>query len=77
MSKGALIGEGRIAEIYAWGDNQVLKLFREWCVPDWVDCEAQIARTVHAAGAPAPAAERSSMWTGGGALSTSALTGHL
>ncbi len=55
MSKGALIGEGRIAEIYAWGDNQVLKLFREWCVPDWVDYEAQIARTVHAAGAPAPA----------------------
>jgi Ser/Thr protein kinase RdoA (MazF antagonist) len=55
LSKGTLIGEGRIAEIYAWGDNQVLKLFHEWCAPDWVDYEAGIARTVHAAGVASPA----------------------
>ncbi len=55
LSKGTLIGEGRIAEIYAWGDNQVLKLFHEWCAPDWVDHEAGIARTVHAAGVASPA----------------------
>lgn len=54
MSKGALIGQGRIAEVFAWGDNQVLKLFRDWCPPDWVDREAQIARTVQATGLPAP-----------------------
>jgi aminoglycoside phosphotransferase (APT) family kinase protein len=51
----ALIGQGRIAEIYAWGKDHVLKLFREWCHPDWVDDEARIARAVHATGIRAPA----------------------
>jgi Ser/Thr protein kinase RdoA (MazF antagonist) len=55
LQKGALVGVGRIAEVFAWEDDRVLKLFREWCAPGWVDFEAQIARTVHAAGAPAPA----------------------
>lgn len=55
MQRGPLIGQGRIAEIFAWGDDQVLKLFRQWCPPDWVDNEARIARTVYQAGAPAPA----------------------
>jgi len=27
MTKGPLIGQGLTAEIYAWGDGQVLKLF--------------------------------------------------
>ena len=55
MSKGALTGEGRIAEVYAWVEDQVLKLFRKRFPPDWADYEAQIARTVHAGGASAPA----------------------
>lgn len=50
------IGEGRTAEIYPWGDGQVLKLYREWCPPDWVEYEAWIAGAVHKAGIPSPAA---------------------
>jgi uncharacterized protein (TIGR02172 family) len=49
------IAEGRTAEIYAWDDRHVLKLYREWCPPDWVDYEARIARAVHEAGISSPA----------------------
>ncbi len=55
MPQASLIGQGRIAEIYAWDHDRVLKLFREWCPPDWVDHEARIARAVHATGVRAPA----------------------
>jgi uncharacterized protein (TIGR02172 family) len=49
-----LIGEGRTAEIYTWDDQHVLKLYRDWCPPDWVDYEARIARLVYEAGIPLP-----------------------
>lgn len=55
MQKGALLGEGRTAEIYAWGDDQILKLYRAWAPADWADHEAQIGRVVYAAGLRAPA----------------------
>ena len=48
------LAEGRTAEIYAWDDKYVLKLYREWCPSDWVDYEARIARAVHGAGIPSP-----------------------
>jgi aminoglycoside phosphotransferase (APT) family kinase protein len=50
------IAQGRTAELYAWDDGYVLKLFRDWCPADWVDYEARIARAVHASGVPSPAA---------------------
>ena len=50
------IAQGRTAEIYAWDDGLVLKLYREWCPPDWVDYEARIARAVYEAGVPSPEA---------------------
>ena len=34
------IAVGRTAEVYAWGEHQVLKLYRDWCPPRWVDFEA-------------------------------------
>jgi aminoglycoside phosphotransferase (APT) family kinase protein len=46
---------GRTAEIYAWGEGQVLKLYRDWCPPRWVDFEARIGRIVQDAGLPVPA----------------------
>jgi uncharacterized protein (TIGR02172 family) len=49
------IAEGRTAEIYVWDDQHILKLYRDWCPPDWVDYEARIARAVHEAGIPSPA----------------------
>ena len=48
------IAEGRTAEIYAWDDKHVLKLYRGWCPPDWVDYEARIARAVYDSGIPSP-----------------------
>lgn len=55
MVKGELIGQGRIAEVFAWGEDQVLKLFRARCPADWVEYEAQVARTVHRTGLAVPA----------------------
>lgn len=46
---------GATAEIYAWENGQVLKLFREWVTADAVRTEARTARLVHASGAPVPA----------------------
>lgn len=50
------IAQGRAAEIYAWGESQVIKLYREWCPPSWVDHEARVARAVTQAHIPTPAA---------------------
>lgn len=55
MSKGLRIAEGRTAEVFAWGDNQVLKLFRSWCPRAWAEQEAHITRVVQHTGVPAPA----------------------
>lgn len=46
--------EGRTAEMYDWKPGLVLKLYREWCPPGWVEYEARIARAVDAAGVSAP-----------------------
>jgi aminoglycoside phosphotransferase (APT) family kinase protein len=48
------IAQGRTAEIYSWDSRHILKLYREWCPPDWVDYEARIARAVHESGVPSP-----------------------
>ena len=48
------IAVGRTAEIYARGERQVLKLYRDWCPPHWVDFEARIGRIVQDAGLPVP-----------------------
>jgi uncharacterized protein (TIGR02172 family) len=55
IQKGACIGQGRTAEIFAWGDRQVLKLFRAGWPADKVVREAAIARAVYAAGVAVPA----------------------
>lgn len=49
------IALGRTAEIYAWGNDQILKLFHDWMPPYAIEYEAQITRAVHAAGLPVPA----------------------
>lgn len=49
------LAQGRTAEIYPWGDQHVLKLFRDWCPPDWVEYEARIAHKIYEAGVPSPA----------------------
>jgi thiamine kinase len=54
MEKGARIAQGRTAEIYAWADGQVLKLFREGYSAEVSAHEASIANMIFAAGAPCP-----------------------
>ena len=54
-SLGEPIALGRTAEVYAWGEGQVLKLFHDWLSYQTVEYEAKIARAVHAAGLPVPA----------------------
>jgi len=49
-----LLAQGRTAEIFAWNDGHVLKLFHEWCPSDWIEYEAGIARAVYNAGVPSP-----------------------
>ena len=54
-SLGKPIALGRTAEVYAWEEGQVLKLFLDWFSADRVEYEAQIAGPVHASGLPVPA----------------------
>jgi len=55
-SLSAPIAEGRTAEIYEWHDGYVLKLYRDWCPPHWVEQEAMVAHAITEAGIPTPAA---------------------
>jgi uncharacterized protein (TIGR02172 family) len=55
MQKGELIGEGRTAQVYAWGPRHALKLYYDWWPPANIEYEARIGRAVHAAGVPCPA----------------------
>jgi uncharacterized protein (TIGR02172 family) len=53
--KGPLVGNGRTAEVFAWGEDQILKLYRPEMPRDWVGYEAKIGRLVSEAGLAAPA----------------------
>ncbi len=52
-----MITQGRTAEIYAWKDDQVLKLLRDGFPANWVEQEARVTRAVYEAGLPVPAVE--------------------
>lgn len=52
---GPLLNRGATAEVYAWGDDQVLKLFNSNFPSDVVEYEASIVRLVLQAGVTAPA----------------------
>ena len=47
--KGALIGRGRTAEIYEWGEGRVVKLFLPGIPAEWARKEARTAEIVGAA----------------------------
>lgn len=54
IEQGELIGEGRTAQVYAWGLGHVLKLYYDWWPIGNIEYEARIGRAVHAAGIPSP-----------------------
>ena len=51
----ALIGQGRTAEVYAWGNGQALKLYHSGWPAPLVEREAQISQQVAATTLPVPA----------------------
>jgi GNAT superfamily N-acetyltransferase len=53
-SPGARIAVGRTAEVYAWGDDAVLKLIRPGMADGMADFEARVAAVVESADLPAP-----------------------
>jgi tRNA A-37 threonylcarbamoyl transferase component Bud32 len=55
MTKGRRIAEGRTAEVFAWGGDQILKIFRPGFKSNRAESEAACVRAVHAAGLPSPA----------------------
>jgi len=54
MKLDSPIAYGRTAEIYAWKDDQVLKLFHNFFTVDDIKYEQQIAQAIHASGLPVP-----------------------
>jgi uncharacterized protein (TIGR02172 family) len=57
VEKGALIGAGRTADVYAWGSERVLKLYQDWMPERAIEREFELTRLARAAGLPVPAAE--------------------
>src|SRR5689334_10170440 len=51
---GAPLAQGRTAEVFAWDDGHVLKLFRPGWGADVARHEAELARAIYDSGAPAP-----------------------
>ncbi|MDX1497353.1 MAG: aminoglycoside phosphotransferase family protein [Salinisphaeraceae bacterium] len=54
MTIGSLIGTGRVADVYAWGDHQVLKVFRNGTTLSQIEQEAALGRAIYQAGLPVP-----------------------
>lgn len=55
ISPHPLIARGRTADVYAWGEGQVLKLYQDWFDRDSIAYEARLGQAVHACGLPVPA----------------------
>lgn len=55
MPRGPLLAPGATAEVFAWDDRTVLKLFRPGIPDSWVDHERRLHRWVWEAGLPVPA----------------------
>lgn len=54
MEKGKLIGRGRTAEVFEWGEDKVVKLFMDWYKEDWIIRDAKTEDTVFKSGLPCP-----------------------
>lgn len=55
-SEMTLVGEGRTAEILAWDEGRVLRLFRDGASRGYALREMAVSRIVHETGIPSPAA---------------------
>ncbi len=53
-SPGPLLAKGRTAEVYAWRDNEIVKLFYEWCPAQWVQQEVKNCEALATTPLPTP-----------------------
>lgn len=51
---GPLLAQGRTAEVFAWQDGQILKLFYDWCPPTWVQHEIDMGHYMATTPLPTP-----------------------
>lgn len=58
MEKGPIIGAGRTADVYAWGNDRVIKLYQSWMPAIAIEREFAITRTAGDAGLPVPAVDQ-------------------
>ncbi len=54
LSIGELLAEGRTAEVYAVNEEQVIKLFYEWCPASWIQQEIDVAGEISSLPLPTP-----------------------
>src|SRR5215469_18927523 len=54
LGLGTLLGQGRTADIYAWGERHVLKLYHAGWPVAMIEDEARISRLVAQTGLPVP-----------------------
>ena len=54
---GPRLAQGRTAEIFGWGDDQIIKLLRKGFSESALEVEAMITRIVYDAGLPVPKTE--------------------
>lgn len=52
---GSFIAPGRTADVYAWGSDQVVKLYHDWFRLENIQFEQKLARVVQSSGLPVPA----------------------
>ena len=54
LENAEMIAVGATAEIYSWGENQVLKLFKADQPQEWIDQEQFFAGVAFGSGLPVP-----------------------
>lgn len=54
MERGALIGEGNTAQVFLWGEKEVIKLFREDFYGSAIEKEYLLSKKVEELGLPVP-----------------------
>ena len=55
MKNNKLIGQGRTAEIYSYGDDKIIKLFKAGIGRDTVSLEYEVSKVIKKYGVPSPA----------------------
>jgi tRNA A-37 threonylcarbamoyl transferase component Bud32 len=56
------LAKGRTADVFAWGEGSVLKLFHQGFSPAWIALELKNSRNAHALGIPTPFAIGHAEW---------------